>query len=577
MTDLELSDKRFWEYCCKDSAVTFEIHERHMAILEGEQLAHYQSNVSNLEPMLFMEMTGIKYDMALAKSRRAELLRQLWIAQAKLDLLSGYRFQWQTKDEILNAAKTLMGFAKADIRDYDALVANCKKPFVEKAKRLRILMHLKEPNLATIGEIENLCAVGLNVDKDEFETFIYERLDLPIQYNEDPKTKEKRPTTDYEALLRLSKETKTNRYSPIAGLVIELAIEIRSLLRRAKMLSISCDGDGRVRCGYNIVGSYTGRVTSYTSPTGSGYNLQTIPNYTDTKAAPGGILGDRDLFIADEGYWFFQCDLKGADGWTVAAYCAMLGDPTMLEDYRYGLKPHNIMTLMLRGVKADYNNRDELLHLCSKKAGFDKDAWDVFACKRVFHGGNYLEGGTTIAKNILTDSEGKLWMSASECDHLKRTALFGRYPGLNRWHDWVDRKLKACPGIPYLIAASGQKCMFFNRMREILTKAVAFEPQANTTYATNQAMLRLWRDPENFIPIVGYENGAMRKMRRRIIPLHQVHDALCGQFRKEDTTWATGKIRSYFDNPLLIAGQLITIPFDGGYGPSWGNTKEGSI
>lgn len=584
MTDQE-KDTKFYRYCCLDSAVTFEIYERHMAVLKDAQLAHYQSNVANLDPMLFMEVNGIRYDKDGAKRRREELLRQLYNAQARLDLLTGYRFHWKEKDEVFTKARKLMGLARAQINNWDELVGNCTKPFKAETKRLRILMHLPNPDLSTLGEIESLCEVGLNVDKDEFSDFIYNKLKLPIQYNEDPKTKKKTVTTDYEALLRLAKECKSCDHGLVATACIDLAIEIRSLLRRSAMLGISCDADGRIRCGYNIVGSYTGRVTSYKNPTGSGYNLQTIPNYTDIKAAPGGILGDRDLFLADEGYWFFQCDLKGADGWTVAAYCAFLGDRTMLDDYLFGLKPHNIMTLKLRGVAGDYEDREWLKYM-THKSRFDKDAWDVFACKRVFHGGNYLEGGKTIAKNILTDSEGKLWMSAGECDRLKNHVLFGRYPGLQIWHQWVQRKLSSCKGeIPYLIAASGQKCMFFDRPRETLTKAVALEPQANTTYATNQAMLRLWRDTENInggiqkmeSESLGSLLQRMQKMPRRVTPLHQVHDALCGQFKKEDTTWAVGKIKSYFDNPLVIAGFTIVIPFDGAYGRSWGDLKEGVI
>ena len=85
------------------------------------------------------------------------------------------------------------------------------------------------------------------------------------------------------------------------------------------------------------------------------------------------------------------------------------------------------------------------------------------------------------------------------------------------------------------------------------------EPQANTTCATNRAIQQLWNDPEN------RSNGKLI-----IEPLHQVHDAVIGQFPKEVTDWAVAKIKSYFQNPLTIAGMSITIPFDGGYGASWG-------
>lgn len=573
----------FYRYCCKDSAVTYEISSVHRQILTGDQLKHFQSNLANLEPMLAMELAGMRYDIEGAAKRRAELLRMLYEKQARLNLLSGYRFKWTSLSEIFTSAKNLFGMVrKLDvINDWSSLLNNCKKGPENKRYApciIRLVELLKQPNptLATIGEIEDICEVGLNVDGDDFENYVYNELKLPIQYNENEKG-EKTVTTDYEALLRLSKECQQHptKYGPVAEESIKLAIEIRALLRRSSMLEISADRDGRIRCGYNIVGSYTGRVTSYKSPTGSGYNLQTIPNYTSRNEAPGGILGDRDLFLADDDYWFFQCDLKGADGWTVAAYCAMLGDPTMLEDYNYGLKPHNILALKLRGVSANYDDREELKYLCHPSR-FDKEAWDVFACKRVFHGGNYLEGGLTISKNILTDSEGKLWMSAGECDSLKKNYMFRRYPGIQRWHAYVEDKLRRIPGIPYLIAASGQKCFFFSRPQQTLTKAVAFEPQANTTYATNQAMLRLWGDPENRVSelLIPSRDGVKAL---RIQPLHQVHDALCGQFRKSDTSWAINKIQSYFNNPLIIAGRQMIIPFDGGYGRSWGETKEGKI
>jgi len=169
----------------------------------------------------------------------------------------------------------------------------------------------------------------------------------------------------------------------------------------------------------------------------------------------------------------------------------------------------------------------------------------------------------TISRNVLKDSEGKLYISPKECDSLKNWYLQEMYPGIPRWHNWIANKLRASP---VLTAASGQVRQFFGRPDDILTKAVAFEPQANTTYATNLAAWRLWSDKENRL-----ENKLI------IEPLHQVHDALLGQFFKTDTTWAVSKIQSYFANALTIAGQQITIPFEGNYGESWGQLTEGKI
>ena len=89
-----------------------------------------------------------------------------------------------------------------------------------------------------------------------------------------------------------------------------------------KQLELKTDRDSRIRCSYNLVGTETGRLSCSGSVTGSGTNLQTI-----TKQL-------RYLYQPDPGYYFFQCDLSGADGWTVAARASQLGDPTMLDDYR---------------------------------------------------------------------------------------------------------------------------------------------------------------------------------------------------------------------------------------------------
>lgn len=576
------ADIRFLRYCGKDAAVTYEISEYHNTTLGPTSMAHYRWNVELLNALLYMEVRGIRYNVTEAKARCALLWSKKHEVQARLNAATGHRFSWTSLSQITNYVKETMLVKKGD-RPYTKYVVSYK--------RVAELLNQPSPDLCTVGEIEDLCEVSLNVDTDHFRDYLYETLKLPKQYNTNRQTGKTSVTTDYEALLKLSRHCQKHNLSKELQ-IIQLSIEIRSLITRAEMLGIMADSDGRIRCAYNLVGSETGRITSYKSPTGSGYNLQTIPKYTNVKDAPGGVLGDRDLFIADPDHWFFQCDLSGADGWTVAAYCAMLGDPTMLLDYRFGLKPAKILTLMLRGVTVDYGLREAL-----KEAGkaVDGDDWDYFASKRVQHGGAYCEGPITISRAILKDSEGKLYWEPSECSKLKNF-YFTRYPGIERWHRWVEAKIKARP---ILTAASGQTRRFFGRPDDLIPKAVAFEPQANTTYATNLAMYRLWTDAENKTttritqgeegltatplpqqrsPETGLIWGGERdRTTLRVEPLHTVHDALCGQFHKSHTPWAADKIKSWFNNPLIIAGQEITIPYEGGYGTSWGSLKEGKL
>lgn len=364
-------------------------------------------------------------------------------------------------------------------------------------------------------------------------------------------------STDVEALLKLSKKFPNDPF--LADILLH-----RKLESVQETLEVQTDSDGRVRCGYNLVGTETGRLTCYTSPTGSGANLQTI-----TKKL-------RKLYVADEGCWLFQCDLSGADGWTVAAHCLRHGDATMWDDYTFGLKPAKIVALMYEsGIAATQCSPDELKERCRD---VDQDGWVYFACKRVQHGSNYGMQGITMSKQIMIDSyklTGQaVYIEPKVCEALQRL-YFQRYPGLYQWHAWAKGEVMNGKN---LISASGHERKFFGRRKSWDYKTRTFsadhdtwkefladEPQENTTYATNLALSQLWNDPENRNPNTPHGASLLR-----IEPLHQVHDALIGQFAKSDTAWAVNQIKGYFQNPLTIANTQVIIPFEGAYGPSWG-------
>lgn len=407
--------------------------------------------------------------------------------------------------------------------------------------------------------------VNVNSSK-QFQHYLYDELGLPEVRNR----KTGKRTTNYEALLSLAKKTDHP--------VLHIAIKLRSLRTHSSMLAINADGDGRIRCGYNVVGTETGRLTCYTSPTGSGYNLQTIPEH------------DRDLFLADPGHYMFQCDLSGADAWTVAAHCARLGDTTMLDDLRYGIKIAKVVAgMFLHGPEISRLDR-EALHTLTETIAKHEPIY--FGSKCCQHGTNYGMGKVLLSQTIFIQSEGKVNISAADAERLQNLYLL-RYYGVRLWHRWAEQTLKT---IGRLTSASGHTRIFFGRRDDHTTikQFLAHEPQANTTYATNMAALQLWTDPTNRWgywqcppsgpadanePLGLLIDTARDKHPSALIiePLHQVHDAIVGQFPQELSGWAAGKIKSYFANPLVIAGQTLTIPFDGGYGESWGNLKKGKI
>lgn len=534
----------FYRYCCKDSAVTMEISRKLDGFLKPPQKDHYAFNMKMLNCLMYMEMRGIRYATDVAKSRLKTVNNNIYRLQYDLNRQAGKFLDTKLpRNDLLNKARLVMGY-KAD-------PTRPKKPFAQDYDRIiRILLGEGPLTKEEVGYIEIVCKFGINTKGDALKDYLYDTLKLPVQLH--PKTKQ--PTTDAKAMLKLLK--KSDHPS------LQLVANIQELRTRAQMLEIFADPDGRIRCGYNVVGTRTGRLTCYTSPTGSGYNLQTIPDKDTLRPETHPLhFGMRDLFLADEGYYLFQCDLKGSDGWTIGAHLNALGDPSMLDDLSFGIKPAaRVAYMLINGTSSLIGKtRDEVKELLKT---VKKDSWQYFVSKVGIWGIAYTMGPDLLADEILEESAGLVYLSRAEIKEF-HNAVHTAYR-LRLWHDATARLIAKKPE---LICDGGHIRRFFGRPREILGDVLSHEPQYMTTRATNTAMLNLWSDPEN----------RTKDGRLRIEPLHQVHDALLGQFKKEDEEWAVGKIRTYFNNSFTVAGQKITIPQDGAYGESWGNLQKGTI
>lgn len=542
------SDDRetFWRYCCMDSAVTWEINDRLTQWLSGNELSHYKFNLDLLNPILYMENRGIKYNTELAEQRYEQIQKQIYELQVRIDSISKRGIpEGTTRPHLEGLIRSTMCYKRNDSQP--------KKGFVETLpKAIDLLNKWPDVSESDRGFLSTVLGLSLNTKGDQLKNYLYEELKLPKQYATDPQTKEKRLSVNYESLLKL---TKVSNHP-----ILELALDIGELRTRAQMLSIHADPDGRIRAGYNIVGTETGRLTCYTSPTGSGYNLQTIPSKNKLKPEGHPLRnGMRDLFVADEGYLLFQCDLAGADGWTIGANLAALGDRSMLDDLHARIKPAARICYMLRHGNESLKgkSRQEVKELLKEVKGED---WDYFACKQGIWGTCYLMGPDKLSTVILIQSEGKVNMSRSDVREFQ-TAVFTAY-NVKLLHAAMKIKLERQPYPPRITGPSGQTRKFFGRQQEILGQALAHEPQVTTTYATNLAAHKLWIDPEN------------RDGRNLIIqPLHQVHDALIGMFPTTKKEWAIERIKTYFDNEILIAGIKVKIPFEMGIGTSWGNLE----
>lgn len=587
--DIKSQDREtYWRYCCRDSAVTLEIDQKLDKYLNEASRKHYEFNLVLLNALLYMELRGIKYNHKLARERLNEVNDHIYTLQHDLDKLAGFGLTTTDKTVLRAIVRDSMCFK----RDATKIKSGCEETY---QWAMRVLLgegELTKPQLGRLGiELD----LSLNIKGGKLKPFLYSTLKLPEQ--KDPQTGA--VTTDYEALITLKKKVmdKPDVFDVRALKALQLIIDIGELRTRSQMLTITTDPDGRVRGSYNLVGSETGRVTCQTSPTGSGYALQTIPNENELKPI-GHPLHDgmRDLLLADDGCYLAKADLKGSDGWTIGANLAALGDDTMLKDLQFGLKPAYFLTWTLRHGYADIpgKTREQLKEMFKE---IKKEDWDYFAGKQCIWGYCYLMGAEKSAKHVFNVSEGAVYLNEQQANVFK-SSCFRRYSP-EKWHNATQFKLNKQPYPPKLISPSGHTRMFWGRKQEILGEALANEPQEVTTYATNRAMYNLWTDPENRVGRQAANSGSVNNdaqnsfqevsskdscllpqmryvpTRLRIEPMHQVHDEMLSQFKISDTSWAVAKIKQYFDNEMSIAGIKVTIPFDGAYGTEWSMSEQG--
>lgn len=391
----------------------------------------------------------------------------------------------------------------------------------------------------------------------------------------------------YTPLKKYGKTTKedvllhywTKEQHPLVRLVIRC---VRKRTRLSDIHKLLPNVDGRIRSTFDPVGTNTGRLSSKSSQAlewngkewdNTGTNLQNV-----TKEL-------RVCFVPDsEDYDFWQFDLSGADGWTVAADLAVLGHPAMLEDYLAGIKPALVLYYMLQEQAAGrppaaVNRLDrttlknELRRVKSEIDALEGKVdiqgrpldWQYLCCKRVQHGSNYGARPEKIAEVVFGDSDGTIVLSPREATVYQ--SLYKLRYNTDARNDHIRRLLSDTAS---LTAACGITRQFFGiRSRReiddsIVREAAAFTPQANTTWSTNKALERLWYSIENRTP-----RGWLF-----VEPLLQIHDALAGQYKKHSRDWAHEHLKEWFNNPITISGTKLVIPADGKYGENWKDCKH---
>lgn len=374
--------------------------------------------------------------------------------------------------------------------------------------------------------------------------YLYTSLALPKKYNSVKQSDgsiRRSLSTDYLTVLKLSHEFPQYKNLKRIG-------EIRKLHTRLSHLKgIRYDKNNICRWTFNVVGTSTGRSSGYKP-------------YNDVGIQPQNVdRRDRDLFLpARDGHWWMKADLEGADSVTVAAILQHLGDATLHDDLKAGLKPAQVLALALLDENNEVMNQTQEWLLENKvRLTNTKGKHFYKVAKMVNHGSAYLLSAGGMSTQIFEQSDGEIHMEPQKCKTLQEI-LFRRYD-YTLYHRFM-KELMMKDAV--LETTGGQKRRFYGRKdHSTLREMLAFLPQAHTCYVTNTVINRLYRDPMNRV--------AAGNLFFKIC--NQVHDETDSYFPKGQESIASKIFNSLKEVPLKIFGIPFRIEFEAEYGENWGS------
>lgn len=313
------------------------------------------------------------------------------------------------------------------------------------------------------------------------KTLFYDILGVSPVFGKDKKT----PTTSKEAL-------------PIIGQREPILIPVINLLELRRSLGVyystfaeaKAEADGRMRCSYSVPGTDTFRLSSSENIYGRAGNMQNIPSGNESTAY--NFPNMRKAFTPDVGYEIGEFDLAGADAQVVAWEA---NDSDLKDAFRKGLKLHihNVRMLYPERTK---DMTDEELKATDHSGGIYHNS------KRRVHGTNYgAQPGTFVTK---------LRTSLSEEQEFHER-WFHLHPGIKDWHNRTNRQLsglqcwkcntltggtRVCSKCGAIVGRTvgnkfGYRIVYFDRINDLFTKALAWTPQSTVAINTNKGAIAL--------------------------------------------------------------------------------------
>jgi len=421
-----------------------------------------------------------------------------------------------------------------------------------RAKLIRVESDTKELQ----NRLESEAGRSINVSSPkQMKEWLYRDLKLPARtkgVKQDDGSVEEKETADFLALAYMARE-----YESMPFLMTAATLR-KSKKRLSSLKAIVTGPNGECYWNFGLVSTETGRAAGYKPNNGMGVQPQNVDRR------------DRDIFLPgppSQPEWrWAKCDLEGADAWTVAGQLSVLGDDTMLNDLKAGLKPAQILSLAtIVGEHVISWPQDKLVELLKIHKPFLKTpaGKKIYETdKSVSHGTNYMMQAKTMHMTIFTRSKAELFVPIRECEK-RRLLYLRRYPSLEKLYAHIPTIINTHG---FLDCPSGMRRVFFGRPDNHRTRVgLALLPQNNTAYATNRCLLNLFNDGNN--RLAGTTELILQ-------PINQVHDEADLAFRIDDLD----RVRSIFHDATQfdseVWGVKFRIPFDSNYGLNWGNCEE---
>ena len=349
------------------------------------------------------------------------------------------------------------------------------------------------------------CEVNVN-SPVKMKWLLYEKMGMPIQTNK----KTKKVTTDEKAIEKLAKMFPNEIFS--------LILEIRGYRKLlSTYLKEFWDSDGRCRSDMRVFGTVTGRLAAMENYRGTGLNIQNIP---------GEI---KDIFIADDGYYFLRADKSQVES-RLVAYLSQ--DPHMIDCFESGKNIHKLVGSMVFGTVYDL--------ITKASPEYEKG-------KRLGHSANYIVGPGTFA------AVAKVPMAVAKVMLDRYYTMFR----LGTWHDEVKERIRVDRTMTTIYK---RRRTFFDRWGDRLFKeAVAHEPQSTACDNINMACVRI------------EERIKSNKMKMHL--LLQVHDELVYLVHEDDLNKGAIIMNEELHRPITINNREIILPAEIQYGKDWKNVE----